>query len=264
MTAQPHDESPHKLAASAAASGVQALGQGFFTPLAGFTYMRRHSALWRYGVTPVLLNVLITGVLLVVLVVSVIVAAASLHGRFPEGWWGTLWEITAVVALVLVALAVTAAVWLLLQSVLCGYFYEKLARSVEVQLGVSPGELRDVPVSALTIDALQDFSVLLGMNAALLLLNCVPLLGSLIALWAALLLDALLFGGEYLGYPLMLRGMRRRQRREFVSRHRMHAVGLGAAVLLLNLIPLVGAVGLTTAVAGSVLLHRKLATETKT
>jgi uncharacterized protein involved in cysteine biosynthesis len=175
-----------------------------------------------------------------------------------------LCEVASITALVLIALAITAAAWLLLQSVSCGYFYERLARSVEMQLGVSSGELRDVPVPAMVLDALLDFCVLLGMNAALLFLNCIPLLGSLIALWIALLLDSLLFGGEYLGYPLMLRGMRRRERRQFVSRHRMHTTGLGAAVLLLNLIPVVGAIGLTTAVTGSVLLHRKLATQIKT
>ncbi len=65
-------------------------------------------------------------------------------------------------------------------------------------------------------------------------------------------------GREYWDYPLSLRGLRRKEKHLFANQHKMHTLGLGTAVIILLLIPIVNAVLLTTAVTGAVLLQRKI------
>ena len=83
-------------------------------------------------------------------------------------------------------------------------------------------------------------------------------IGSLAAMGGSFYFNWLILGSDFINHPLDLRGMRRAEKRAFVKKHRFHTLGMGAAVTLLLLIPILGAVLLTTAVAGSVLLHRRV------
>lgn len=103
-----------------------------------------------------------------------------------------------------------------------------------------------------------DSAALAAINLGFLSMNCVPVIGSIVGLCGALYFDCMILGRNFLAFPTGLRGMRRREIREFCRRPRYHSLGLGAAVLLFSLIPLVGAVLLTTAATGAVLLHRRL------
>ena len=68
----------------------------------------------------------------------------------------------------------------------------------------------------------------------------------------------MLIGFDLLSYPLSLRGKRRSERVAFVRRHRPRTLGLGAVVVAFEFIPIFGAVFLTTAVVGSVLIHQRV------
>jgi hypothetical protein len=63
---------------------VGAFVEGFVAPFAGFRYMCRHTELWRYGVVPILLNLLITIFVFVLLIMSVVAFATYLHPKFPQ------------------------------------------------------------------------------------------------------------------------------------------------------------------------------------
>jgi len=166
-----------------------------------------------------------------------------------------------VVALLLVAVGLAAATWILLNGILTGHYCAKLAEAVERQLGMPPEEICEVPLRYQVADALRDSAALLVVNGGLLMLNCVPLVGSLVAVCGALYFNCWVFGRDYLDFPMALRGMDRKEKRAFCGRHRWHTLGLGAVVLLLGLVPLLGAFVLTTAATGAVLLHRRLAAE---
>jgi CysZ protein len=219
--------------------------------------MCRHRELWKYGIAPIVLNVLITGLVLVVLMVTVGFAIDWLHPKFSPEWYWRALEIVCGIALAALAVLGAFVSWLLLQAVLCGFFYGKLAAQVELKLGMSPEEIRDVTLKAQIIDAVRDISLLLSVNIGLLVLHIVPVIGSLVATVASTYFNLLILGGDFVAFPLDLRGMRRAEKRAFIKRFRFHTLGLGAAVILLLLIPVVGAVLLTTAVTGSVLLHRR-------
>jgi len=91
----------------------------------GLVYLRLHCRLWWYAVIPILLNILITGLVLVFFLAVVIGYAVYLHPLFPAGWGWLLLEALCVLLLLLLAAGGALGVWMLLQAVLCGHYYEK-------------------------------------------------------------------------------------------------------------------------------------------
>lgn len=231
---------------------------GFAAPFEGFFYLCRNPKLWTYGILPVFLNLVITAVVLVVLLISIVGFVGYLHPRFPDGWKYVGLEILTVIGSLLVALGLSLAAWIFLKGVLCGYFQAVLAREVEIQLGLPREQIQEISWKYQIIDACRDVVALIGINGGLLLLQLVPVIGSVTGLVLTLYFDWKLFGAEYLDYPLSLRGKRRDEKQEFVRRNVNQTLGLGACVFLANLIPVLGAVLLSTAAVGAVLLHRRL------
>jgi uncharacterized protein involved in cysteine biosynthesis len=236
-----------------------AFREGFLSPWEGFRFMNRNPRLWRFGVLPVLFNLLITAFVLVMLIVAGVWYARELHPRFAGSWWMRGVEVLAILGILAVVVGLALAAWLLLQSILCGYFYAKLARQVELQLGLPPGEIKEVSLGREIADGVRDVAALIGVNGGLLLLHVVPLIGSIVATVGSLYFDCWLLGLDYFEYPLALRGKTRKEMRQFAKVHRPQTLGLGAAVLLMALVPVISAIFLTTAATGAVLLHRRLA-----
>jgi CysZ protein len=243
----------------AARSISAAFGQGLSAPWRGFRYMARHPALWRYGIVPVLLNLLITTLLLVVLVALAVLFFRRLHPWFADGWGWTLVEILFGLVLLVAVLGLALVVYLVLQGILCGHFYGKLARQVELQLGVRPEEIKEVPFAYQVADTLRDVGFLAVVNAACIAVQIVPGIGSVLGACGGYYFNCFTFGLDFFDHPLALRGMRRKEKRAFAKRHRAYTLGLGTAVLAITLLPLINAILLTTAVTGAVLLHRQLA-----
>ena len=239
------------------ASTLSRFRSGLRVPLEGFAYMRRHPGLWRYAFVPILLNILITLVVLLILVGAAVWFVRWMHPRFSQEWWGVALEVAAAVAVLAVAVLLAMGAWVLLNGILCGHFYTKLAREVELQLGTPPGELREVPFAYQVYDSVRDFATLLAINIGLLTLNIVPVIGSIAGVVLTLYFDAFIFGRDYLDFPMSLRGMRRADKLAVCRAHRAETVGLGTAVFLLNLVPVVGSVFLATAAAGSVLTYKR-------
>ena len=83
---------------------------------------------------------------LVLLVVVAVYSVDYVHANISEGWLWMIVKIISDIALFLFAIVGVFVTWLLLQVILCAFFYEKLARQVELLLGINPDELRDVPL----------------------------------------------------------------------------------------------------------------------
>jgi len=239
----------------------RAFFDGLAAPWTGFRYMADRPALWRYGAWPVLLNLAITGLLLAMLAAAGVYFFTTLHPKLNGSWWGMLGEIILAGVFAVAAIGMAVAAWIVLQAALCSWFYDRLARQVELQLGTDPSELRDVPLLAQTIDALRAVGFLALANAACLGVQLIPVVGTVAGLCGSYYFTCATLGFEYFDYPLALRGLRRREKLAFVRRHRFHTLGLGTSVMVLVMLPVVNAVFLTTAVTGAVLLHRRLREE---
>lgn len=238
-------------------NGLAGFVVGLRSPLAGCAFLWRHRRLWAYGVWPIVVSLAIT------LVVGTLALAGTtwllfrLPDWIPAGDRQTVWIVVAGVGVVAAAAGITLAVWLVALAVLCGLWYGRLAEQVELQLGADPKSLREVPWRQQVVDAVVDVSVLLAVNAGCLALNLIPVLGTIAGATIGLYVDCFFLGREFLDYSLALHGLRRSERLAIARRFRATTLGLGAATLLLTLIPLAGPVLLVAAVTGAVLLRRE-------
>ena len=235
--------------------GVSGFAAGFAAPVRGFQFLWRNPRLWQYALWPILINLLITGLVIVGLIFGVWWLLSLWHASFPEAWWGRFLEILAGILLSLVGIAVAAVTWFVLQMALNAWFYFELARETEIVLGRPRESLREAPIFVQIRDGLLTALRLLGLNLILLVLNIVPVIGTALAAVGTVLCNAWVLGASHLDYPLSLRAKTGPEKRQIFHRNRAVTFGLGSAVLLLVMIPLAGAVLLTTAVVGGVLLH---------
>jgi uncharacterized protein involved in cysteine biosynthesis len=221
--------------------------------------MQQHPRLWRHAVLPILCNLALTALLIAGLAYGGVAAFHWLQGLMPSGaWWWDVLRVLTGVALAVVILILALAGWILFQGILCGYFYSLLAREVEIQLGLKPEEIREVPLWYQVVDAALDVTVLTMVSVGCFMLSFVPVLGAPSAIVLGGYFNCFVFGMDYLDYPQALRAFGRKAQREFARRHRGATLGLGASVTLLTFIPLVNSILLTTAATGAVLLYRRL------
>ena len=231
---------------------------GFAAPWAGLRYMNAHPRLWRHGILPILCNILLSAALFAGLVYGWFRAYAWLGTAFPANWWGATLAVLSGVAVAALEIALAVAAWIVFQGILCGFFYSRLAREVEIQLGLAPERMREVPLLYQVTDAILDLLVLVAVAVGCFLLGWVPFIGAPLAVVLGLYFDCFVFGMDYLDYPQALRARGRRVQRAFARRHRAATLGLGSSVMLLTFIPMLSPVLLTTAATGAVLLYRKL------
>jgi CysZ protein len=208
-----------------AARGWRAFVEGFAAPRDGLRYMMQRKHLWPYGWWPVILNALITLVLLAVLFGAGYWFYSYLHPKFSLSWWGVALEVLVLLALIALALALTAIAWVLLQGALCGYFYEKLARRVEIELGLPPERMREVSLGYQIADAGLDTLRLVLVNGGLLIVGFIPVVGGPIAIVGSSYVTCFTLGEDYFDHPLGLRGYRRAEKLAFCRKHRAHTLG---------------------------------------
>jgi CysZ protein len=199
--------------------------EGLLAPWEGFRFMNRNPRLWQFGILPVFLNLLITVLVLALLISGGVWYAQTMHPRLRRVGGKRGLEVLVILALFVGIVAIALAVWLLLQSILCGYFYGKLARQVELQLGMRPEDMKEVSFAREVLDGIRDVTVLLAVNAALLLLHIIPVVGSVVAVAGSLYFDSWVLGLDYFEYPLGLRGKTRREMRQFCKAHRPQTLG---------------------------------------
>jgi uncharacterized protein involved in cysteine biosynthesis len=240
---------------------LTAFGEGLRVPVAGLEFMGRNPKLWRYGIWPVAVNLLLTCFLLAALIGAGAYFATTVHQRFSPNIFGRSLEILMIVFLLILVLSMALAFWLVMQIVACGYFYGRLARQVELLLGMKKEEMVETPLVHQITDTLWETLSIVLVNLACLLFQFVPGVGAIVGISGSYYFTCLALGREYWDYPLSLRGLRRKEKHRFAGQNRLRTLGLGTAVMILFLIPIVNAVLLTTAVTGAVLLHRKILQE---
>ncbi len=251
------------LAAPAPATWTAQFREGAAAPWRGLRFLNRRPALWRYAVAPVLVNLCITGLVLAALIATVAGVLRFVHPWFEaEGgayaWIWRIGEFVAAVALLIVCLGAAVVVWKVLTGVLCGYFYGVLANHVEQELGLRPDELHDLSLRYQAIDTAYDLAALVSVHAAFFAVGLLPLLGAPLALVGDLTFTWFILGLDCLDFPLAMRGWRRHEKRRFCRKRLPYTLGLGAVVYVMQFVPVVGSLFLTTAVVGAVLLHRRL------
>ncbi len=238
------------------------LASGYMRGLAvsfeGLSFLCARPALWRFAVWPILANIIVSLAALILAWQTGSYFWQTFSDSLPIVWWATIVKWCLFLAVVVFALMVAFVAYLLLQSVFCAWFFSQLARHVDLFLGTPESELSDPPIVAQISDALRATIKLIIVNVFVLLLNVIPVVGTIAALVIGLYVDAFILGSEFFGYPLELRGIRWRDRQRIAKAHLGATLGLGTVVSFLILIPIVGAAIQATSVVGAVLLFRRI------
>lgn len=252
-----------RLVVPPAASRLWKFLEGASTPWLGLRVMRHRPYLWKYAVVPILLNIAIMFAAIFAMVTMTSAAVALLYwllGDWHGNWWyaALALQILAAIVTAIVCIATAVLTWRLLSGVLCGYFYGRLAMRVETEFGMSRDEMREISLSyELRDTAIGLFWLLISLVLAL-LVSLIPFIGPPIGFVYSTYFQMLACGRDQLAYPLVLRAMRRPERLAYSRKHLAHTLGLGSVVLVMQFVPILGAVLMVTAAAGAVVLHRRL------
>jgi uncharacterized protein involved in cysteine biosynthesis len=176
---------------------------------------------------------------------------------FENGLLGRLAEVFAILFMVAGLLALTVGVYLLASGILTGWFNERLALMVELKLGTPAEDLKQMPFRYQAIDGIVDFLIIAATAVGCFFLGCIPVVG-VVGAGVNFYIDWFVMGYDYVDIPMALRGMRRAEKRAFAKRYRSQVLGLGTLVFVMNFVPIIGNVLLTTAAIGAVLMLQRI------
>jgi CysZ protein len=228
----------------------------------GLGWTARHPRQWLFGLVPALIALVLYAAALTLLIVYADDLAA-LVTPFADQWSGGVRRTLRIIAGIGIvgAGALFAVITFTALTLLIGEpFYERLAVRVEESAGGAPPEA-DVPVVTRLVGGVGD-TIVVGAVALLFAviffaLGLVPGLGQTVIPVAAACVSGYFLSGELTSIALQRRGLRRAERFARLRRERPLAVGFGAAVFVLFLIPFGAVLGMPGAVAGGTLLARE-------
>src|SRR5689334_22170367 len=217
-------------------------------PFRGVAYFLGRPALWKYFAAAFAINVVLFGILAWLFIAY---RADLIHAILPDRWWGWVrtglgWLITAAVAIA--GLFLFPFVGNILASPFLDAMTERILRDLGEPLPPSRGPWRAL-LRALLNQSLKllIFGVI---QVALLFLHLIPGVGSVLHAVLSTFTGVVFLGFEYLDYPLDARGLLVPARFAWLFRHPGSALGFGAVLFPVLLIPFVGYVLLPLSVAG--------------
>lgn len=236
--------------------------------LAGAGYLGRGFGMWITSPRLMLLGALpavavgavyLVGIVLLLVNLNTVVIWAT---PFAEGWAEPVvltTRVAAALVFVLVAALLVVYTFTAVTLVVGDPFYERIWRAVEVNLGNPPttperGFWRSLGRSI--GDGLRLLLPAVGVGLLLLASGFIPLLGPVLVAVLGAVLGGWLLAVELTGFAFDARGFTVRERRRTLRMRRGVAVGFGAAVYLLFLVPFLAVVAMPAAVAGAAMLSR--------
>lgn len=224
----------------------------------GFRFLRAHPRLWLWVLAPALITLVLAGLVLAgtLWLSGPLVAWATGHlPDFLAGWLGGLVKAVVVTA----HLAVTFFVFVAVSGLIAGPFCEFLSEAVEERVtGQAPPGFSLIDfVHGLVLSLAHATRRLIVYLLSLLLLFAVgafvPGAGTALAAAAGAYLTAQSAAYDCFDSVFGRRLWRYRRKMQFLRRHRGRTAGLGAAVALLMLVPVVNLVALGVGAAGATL-----------
>ncbi|WP_404868015.1 EI24 domain-containing protein [Kitasatospora griseola] len=230
----------------------------------GQRWVARHGRWWGFGLIPALIT--LVGYLAVLAVLIVYAGDLAAWATPFADHWSEPWRDTVRVAVGaaavgmggLLAMLTFTAVTLLIGEP----FYESLSAKVEETEGGGP-QGPDLPLwRELWTGAKDSLAVLLraaGFGVLLFLCGFIPVVGQTVVPVIGVCVSGFFLTVELTGTPLQKRGLAQKQRLRLLRSRTSMAVGFGAGLVLLFLIPVLTVLAMPGAVAGATLLAREIA-----
>lgn len=224
----------------------------------GFVFLRQRPRLYLLGILPALLVFAVLAGLWLTLAFNAgdLVAWAT---PFADDWAdlvrGVL-RILLVVAVLVAALLLASALFVGLTLTVGDPFYERIWRATEESLGgVVPEHAPGLAQAARDGFALTAAG--LACSAAVVVAGFVPVVGPIGGVVLGVTLSGRLLARELLSRPLVARGLDSAAQRSAIAPHRGTVLGFGIATQLWFLVPLGAVVVMPAAVVGATMLARE-------
>jgi CysZ protein len=228
----------------------------------GLGWVARRPGQWLFGLIPALivLMVYVVGLIFLGLYLTDLVNAAS---PFADHWSTGPRDTVRVLMAVLIfgaAIMISIVTFTGVTLVVGEPFYEGISGRVEASEGGLPPEA-DLALWRQLVYGLGD-AVIVGLITGLFAvvffaLGFLPVVGQTVVPVIAACVSGYFLTLELTSIPLERRGLRRRDRFALLRRNRALAVGFGASVFVVFLIPLGALIAMPGAVAGGTLLARE-------
>lgn len=233
-------------------AGLTSFFSALTYPFRGVAYFLGRPMLWKYFAAAFAINVVLFGVLTWLFVEY---RTDLVDWILPAKWWG--WVRTGLGWLITTAVAIAGLfLFTVVGNILASPFLDAMTERVLRDLGEPLPPPRG-PWRALVRGLVnQSLKLLLfgAVQAGLLFLHLIPGIGSVLHAVLSAFAGVVFLGFEYLDYPLDARGLSVPARFAWLARHLAPALGFGAVLFPILLIPFVGYVLLPLSVAGACLL----------
>jgi len=232
---------------------------GFATLFRGFGWWRRRPDLMLLGLVPAA----IVAAGLIALALVILANGEGFVGwltPFADGWDPSLrqfFRVLLTLALLAGFLVLAAFGFTALTLIVGDWFYERIWRAVEGQLGglervSEPGFWRGVADSLRLVGPALLSAVITS------LAGLIPLVGGVFGAVLGVVLSGRLLARELMARPMDARGLTHDQRRSLIRGRRARVLGFGVAVQLCFLVPGGAIIVMAAAVAGATHLTRDL------
>jgi CysZ protein len=189
---------------------------------------------------------------------------SSLVTWFADDWpsgWRTTVHVVAGAGLIGISLFIWALTFTAVTLAIGDPFYELIAEKVEDSLGGAEGII-DLPwyreLGRSARDAVRMIGISMLFGVPLFLAGFLPIVGQTVVPVIGGAVGGWFLAVELVGVAFNRRGLRLRDRRAALAKHRPLALGFGAAVFVCFLVPLGAVLIMPAAVAGGTLLARKV------
>jgi len=232
---------------------------GVATLFRGFSWWKRRPGLMLLGLVPAL-------IVAVALIALIVVVAANAEGivafvtPFANTWdpgWARLFRVVVAISLLIGFVVLAAFTFTGLTLLIGDWFYERIWRAVETELGGMPPEHQTGFWRGVG-DALRLVVRAILTSLLLVLLSFIPVVGTILAAVLGVVFAARIIAIELTTRPLESRGMARSARLAALRTRSPRVLGFGIAVNLCFLVPGGAILVMPAAVAGATHLARHL------
>ena len=236
---------------------------GLTAPLRGFIFIIKNPRLIKFTVFPIIINIIL-------ILTTYIFGSRYLIGLVDrwipdeEAWYWAILFWIAVVVLVLAVSLVAAVLFYIIAGIVCVPFNELLSQEVEAMLRERPHQ-EDFSVRLLALDIwlalvgeVKRIFLYLSLIIPLLLLNLIPVLGTVIYGVIFGVVTLLFLAFDFVDHPLGRRRIPFREKRKFMIKHFFSMIGFGAGVFVFLLVPIVNFIVLPLNAIGGTILFSEI------
>lgn len=215
-----------------------------------------HPRLWLYCIAPIMIALLL-GVILIALLLGPVASALV-----PQGMWAGPWYLDILTALILcIAIVASAFLSFALINVIAGPFNELLSQRVEEIIGyttdTAPFRWKIFWQDSLRAirEEIKTLAFLGSIQLGLLLLNLIPVIGSVVYMIIHIPVIGLFMAYEYLDLPLSRNGVVFSKKIAYIRKQPIKHLGFGWICAIVLLIPIINIVFLPVCVIAGTLLY---------